>query len=70
MLRPHCTREDTVLFPALRGLIGKQAYQDLGGQLKDKERVMLGDHGFEHTVDEVARLEQAFGLDDLDKLTL
>jgi len=30
---------------------------------------MLGDRGFEHAVDEVARLEQAFGLDDLAKLT-
>jgi hypothetical protein len=30
---------------------------------------MLGDHGFEHAVEEVAKLEQAFGLDDLAKLT-
>jgi len=38
-------------------------------QFEDKEKQMLGDHGFEHAVDEVARLEQAFGLDDLGKLT-
>jgi len=38
-----------------------------GGE--DKEKQMLGDRGFEHAVDEVARLEQAFGLDDLAKLT-
>lgn len=30
---------------------------------------MLGDHGFERADDEIARLEQAFGLDDLAKLT-
>jgi len=69
MYRPHAAREDTVLFPALRGLVGKHEYEELGDQFEDKEKQMLGDHGFEHAVDEVARLEQAFGLDDLGKLT-
>jgi hemerythrin-like domain-containing protein len=69
MYRPHAAREDTVLFPALRGLVGKSAYAELGEQFEDKEKQMLGDHGFEHAVDDVARLEQAFGLDDLAKLT-
>jgi hemerythrin-like domain-containing protein len=69
MYRPHAAREDTVLFPALRGLVGKHAYEELGEQFEDREKQMLGDHGFEHAVDEVARLEQAFGLDDLGRLT-
>jgi hemerythrin-like domain-containing protein len=69
MYRPHAAREDTVLFPALRGLVGKHAYEELGEQFEAKETQMLGDHGFEHAVEEVARLEQAFGLDDLAKLT-
>lgn len=69
MYRPHAAREDTVLFPALRGLVGKHEYEELGDQFEDKEKQMLGDHGFEHAVDEVARLEQAFGVDDLAKLT-
>jgi len=69
MYRPHAAREDTVLFPVLRGLVGKHAYAELGEQFEAKEQQMLGDHGFEHAVDEVARLEQAFGLDDLAKLT-
>jgi hemerythrin-like domain-containing protein len=69
MYRPHAAREDTVLFPALRGLVGKHAYEELGDQFEDKEKQMLGDRGFEHAVDEVARLEQAFGLNDLGKLT-
>ena len=30
---------------------------------------ILGERGFEHAVDDVTRLEQAFGLDDLAKLT-
>ena len=69
MYQAHASREDTVLFPALRGLMSKQEYAELGDQFEAKEKEMLGDHGFEHAVDEVARLEQAFGLDDLAKLT-
>jgi len=69
MYRPHAAREDTVLFPELRGLVGKHAYEELGDQFEDKEKQMLGDHGFERAVDEVARLERAFGLDDLARLT-
>jgi hemerythrin-like domain-containing protein len=69
MYRPHAAREDTVLFPALRGLVGGKAYRELGEQFEERETQVLGDHGFEHAVDEVARLEKAFGLDDLAKLT-
>lgn len=69
MYRPHAAREDTVLFPELRALVGAKAYAELGEQFEDKERAMLGDHGFERAVEDVARLERAFGLDDLAKLT-
>lgn len=70
MYRPHASREDTVLFPELRELIGDHAYEELGEQLEDQEKQILGDHGFEHAVDDVAKLEVAFGIDDLAKLTL
>jgi hemerythrin-like domain-containing protein len=69
MYRPHAAREDTVLFPALRGLVGAKAYVELGEQFEERETQMLGDHGFEHAVEQVARLEAAFGLDDLATLT-
>lgn len=69
MYRPHAAREDTVLFPELRGLLGAKAYVELGDEFEDKEKEMLGDHGFEHAVADVAKLEQAFGVDDLAKLT-
>ena len=63
MYRPHAAREDTVLFPEFRGIVGGHAYGELGEQFEAKETEMLGDHGFEHAVAEVAKLEQAFGLD-------
>jgi hypothetical protein len=44
-------------------------YQELGEQFEAKETSMLGDHGFEKAVEEVSRLEQAVGVDDLAKLT-
>jgi hemerythrin-like domain-containing protein len=69
MYRPHAAREDTVLFPELRGLVGANAYKELGEQFEDKETQMLGDHGFEHAVADVAKLERAFGVDELAKLT-
>ena len=69
MYRPHAAREDTVLFPELRGLVGAKAYAELGEQFEDKETQMLGEHGFEHAVADVAKLEAAFGVADLAKLT-
>lgn len=68
MYRAHAAREDTVLFPELRALVGAKAYGELGEQFEAKEKQMLGDHGFERAVADVARLEQAFGVDDLAKL--
>ena len=69
MYRPHAAREDTVLFPALHSIVGKHEYDEMGEKFEAKETEMLGDHGFEHAVAEVAKLEQAFGVDDLAKLT-
>jgi hemerythrin-like domain-containing protein len=68
MYQAHAAREDTVLFPALRGLVGKHEYGEMGEKFEAKETEMLGDHGFEHAVAAVAKLEVAFGVDDLSKL--
>ena len=69
MYRAHADREDTVLFPAVRKLVGRHAYDEMGDQFEDKERDMLGEGGFEHAVADVARLEQIFGVADLAALT-
>jgi hemerythrin-like domain-containing protein len=69
MYRPHAAREDTVLFPALRKLVGTHEYEELGERFEEQEEQMLGEGGFEHAVEQVAKLEQAFGVDDLSKLT-
>jgi hemerythrin-like domain-containing protein len=69
MYRPHAAREDTVLIPAFRKLLGRNAYRELGERMEDDEHRLLGDHGFEQTVDEVERLEGALGIGDLAQFT-
>ncbi|CAN92028.1 hypothetical protein predicted by Glimmer/Critica [Sorangium cellulosum So ce56] len=69
MYRPHAAREDTVLFPALRALVGGKAYAELGEQFEDKEHRMLGEGGFEKAVAEVTELEAALGIADLASFT-
>lgn len=62
MYRPHAAREETVLFPAFRALVGRKAYRELGEQFEEQEHAQLGEHGFEGAVAEVARLEVALGV--------
>jgi hemerythrin-like domain-containing protein len=47
MYRPHESREDTVLFPAIRSLMTPKQYEDLGDQFEDSESDEH-DHGSSH----------------------
>jgi hemerythrin-like domain-containing protein len=69
MYRPHAAREDTVLFPAFRAVVGRQAYAALGEKFEEDERKQLGERGFERAVEQVAALEARLGIDDLDQFT-
>jgi hemerythrin-like domain-containing protein len=69
MYRPHAAREDTVLFPAFRAIVGRDAYRELGEQFEDEEHRRFGEHGFETTVAEVAKLEAALGIAELAQFT-
>jgi hypothetical protein len=69
MYRPHAAREDTVLFPAFHELLGEKAYRELGDQFEDEEKRKLGSEGFEGAVAKIAKLEEQFGLADLDQFT-
>lgn len=69
MYRPHVAREDTVLFPAFRDVVGRSGYRELGEQFEDKEHELFGEKGFENAVAEVARLETALGIGDLARFT-
>jgi hemerythrin-like domain-containing protein len=69
MYRPHAAREDTVLFPAFRSLLSGPEYRELGDQFEDQEHERLGEKGFEGAVVEVARIESALGIGDLESFT-
>jgi len=69
MYRPHEAREDTVLFPALRKIVSKSEYYALGEYFEGKEYEMLGENGFEGTVEKVAKIEKQLGIYDLSQFT-
>jgi hemerythrin-like domain-containing protein len=69
MYEPHAAREDTVLFPAFRPLVGAKEYDALGDAFEDKEHALFGPKGFEGVVAEVAQLEKALGIYDLASFT-
>ena len=69
MSRPHAAREETVLFPAFRDVVGRNAYRELGEQFEDTEHEIFGEHGFQDNVAEIARLEAALGMGYLAKFT-
>jgi hemerythrin-like domain-containing protein len=69
MYRPHAAREDTVLFPAFRDVVGGAAYRELGEQFEHQEHERFGEGGFASVVSEVADLERALGIHDLARFT-
>jgi hemerythrin-like domain-containing protein len=69
MYRPHECREDTVLFPAFRGIVSKHEYDALGDDFEKKEDQLFGEEGFFKVVDRVAELEKKLGIYDLRQFT-
>jgi hemerythrin-like domain-containing protein len=69
MYRPHAAREDTVLFPALRVIIPPKQVEALGDQMEAGERKILGNEGFERSVDQVVAIEKQLGIADLNQFT-
>jgi hemerythrin-like domain-containing protein len=68
MYEPHAAREDTVLFPAFRELVGPKELDRLQDVFEDKEKALPGG-GFETVVVEVAKIEQTIGFLDLARFT-
>jgi hemerythrin-like domain-containing protein len=69
MYEHHAAIEDTVIFPAWKAAIPKAQYQELSEQFEELEHRMFGKDGFDDAVERIARIEQAFGLGDLSRLT-
>jgi hemerythrin-like domain-containing protein len=69
MYRPHAAREDTVLFPAFREVVGAHQFHALGESFEEEEHKRFGKAGFETVVAEVATLERTLGIEDLSQFT-
>ena len=69
MYRPHEAREDTVLFPAFRELVGEKEYDRLGDQFEEREHQLFGEQGFEGMVAEVGEIEKKLDIFELARFT-
>jgi len=69
MYNPHAAREDTVLFPAFRGLVSAHEYDSLGEEFEKKEHQLFGDDGFGKMVNRIASIEKSLGIYDLAQFT-
>jgi len=69
MYRPHKSREDTVLFPAIKTIISRDEYLDLGEEFEDREHELFGENGFESMVEKVENIEKQINIYDLSRFT-
>ncbi len=69
MYSPHEAREDTVLFPAFRGIVSGHEFDSLGEDFEKKEDELFGEDGFFKVVDRVAEIEKKLGIYDLAQFT-
>lgn len=63
MYEEHAAREDTLVFPAWKAALSKQALADLGQQFATTNKTRFGKDGFEDAVEQAAAIERAIGLD-------
>jgi hemerythrin-like domain-containing protein len=69
MYEHHAAIEDTVIFPAWKAAIPKAQYEELSDEFEELEHRMFGKDGYDDAVGRIAKIERAFGLADLSKLT-
>ena len=69
MYRPHASREDTVLFPALRSVMTAKEFDEMGDRFEEREHQLFGEHGFEDVVAQVAEFEKTRGIYELNQFT-
>src|SRR5437667_2014322 len=69
MYNPHEAREDTVLFPAFRGIVSAHEFDSLGEDFEKKEDELFGEDGFFKVVDRVAEIEKRLRIYELSQFT-
>jgi hemerythrin-like domain-containing protein len=69
MFRPHEAREDTVVFPKFRSLLSDEEYKKMSDLFEEHEEATIGENGFDLIVENVANIEKALGIFDLNTFT-
>lgn len=69
MYRSHESREDTVLFPALRSILSGNEYYAIGEDFEKKEYEIMGKAGFETVLARVENIEKQMNIYDMTRLT-
>jgi len=69
MYQNHAAREDTIVFPAWKGLLTSAEYDDLNDKFEDIEQDQFGDDGFEQAVKQIGEIEASLGLGDIAVFT-
>jgi hemerythrin-like domain-containing protein len=69
MYQPHEAREDTVVFPTFRALLGPARLEDVGATFTSLQDQQFGPGGFTSAVDSVAALEVPLGINQLADFT-
>ncbi len=69
MYCPHESREDTVLFPAIRKIVSRNEYFALGEDFEHKKHELFGEDGFDTIVERVATIEKQLGIYNLSQFT-
>lgn len=69
MYHAHEAREDTVLFPAFRGLVSAHEHDALREDFAKRERELFGGESFPGTLEKVVGIEKQLGIYELARFT-
>jgi hypothetical protein len=69
MYEPHEAREDTVVYPALRGVLVQQQLDLPAERFAELKNHLYGDAALQQYLDRVAGVEQQLGIADLSVFT-
>jgi hemerythrin-like domain-containing protein len=69
VMRPHAAWEDTVLFPAFRSLLSIKEFAEVGAAFDGEAEKRFGANAFDKIVGQVADIEKALKIYDLQQFT-
>jgi hemerythrin-like domain-containing protein len=69
MYEHHAAREDTIVFPAWKGVLTPGEYDELNDKFEDIEHEQFGEDGFEDAAKQIGEIEAALGMNDISKFT-